>query len=140
MHQDLKHQGCDVGRLIGQARRRILGNEVFAQGANASSAALCALILLLLLGSEILSWPVVLFVPVAALAIGAYRVRKRLPSLYTVAQIVDRRLGLTDTLSTAIFFNDVAPDAHVNAEVRQTQREHAERLAETVDARRAVPY
>src|SRR6476661_1184401 len=96
------HQGCDVGRLIGQARRRILGNEVFAQGANAASAALCALILLLLLGSEILSWPVVICVPIGALAIGVYRVRKRLPSLYVVAQIVDRRLGLADTLSTAV--------------------------------------
>jgi len=129
-----------VGRLIGQARRRILNNELFAQGANASSAALGALILLLLLGTEILSWPVAVSVPLGALAIGAYRVRKRLPSLYAVAQIVDRRLGLTDTLSTATFFHDVAPDAHVDAGVRQCQLESAERLAQTVDPRRAVPF
>src|SRR3954454_3122104 len=87
-HHVSEHQGCDVGRLIGLARRRILGNELFAEGANASSAALCALILLLLLGSEILSWPVAVCVPLAAIAIGAYRVRKRFPSRYLVAQLV----------------------------------------------------
>ena len=126
--------------LIGLARRRILGNELFAQGANVSSAALAALSLLLLLGTEILSWPVAVCVPVAALAIGLYRVRKRLPAPYTVAQIVDRRLGLADTLSTAVFFNDVAPQSRVDAEVRLTQLGHANRVAQTVDVRGAVPY
>jgi hypothetical protein len=126
-----------VGRLIGEARRRILGNELLRQGANASSAALAALILLLLLGSEILSWPVVLFVPLAALAIGLYRLRKRLPSPYQVAQIVDARLGFADTISTAVFFegtNDGDPD------VRQAQRSLADRMAQSADARQAVPF
>jgi hypothetical protein len=127
-----------VGRLIADARRRILGNELFAQGANASSAALCAFILLLLLGSEILSWPVVVLVPVAALAIGYYRVRKRLPARYRVAQIVDARLDLADTLSTAVFFGETS--AQAEPEIRRTQLAQAERIAQTVDVRRAIPF
>jgi hypothetical protein len=128
-----------VGRLIAEARRRILGNELFAQGANASSAALCALILLLLLGTEILSWPVVIFVPIAALAIGMYRVRRRLPSHYRVAQIVDQRLGLADTLSTAVYFRDLPENAGAS-KIRRSQLEYAERTARTVDARSAIPF
>ena len=128
-----------MGRLIGEARRRILGNELFAQGANASSAALAALILLLILGSEILSWPVVIFVPLAALALGAYRLRRRLPSAYAAAQIVDARLGLSDALSTAVYFEHV-PENKVDPNVRRTQREQAERAAAGADARQAIPF
>jgi hypothetical protein len=129
-----------VGRLIGEARRRILTNELFAQGASASSAALAALILLLVVGSEILSWPVVVFVPLAALAIGAYRVRRRLPKPYGVAQIVDRRLNLADTLATAIYFTEVAPEAPVDAGVKRAQFAHAETVAQGLDARQAIPF
>ena len=128
-----------MGRLIGEARRRILGNELFAQGANAASAALAALILLLVLGSEIFSWPVAILIPLAALAVGAYRLRQRLPSAYEAAQIVDTRLELSDTLSTAVYFEQ-APENKVNPEVRRTQREHAERAAAGADARRAIPF
>jgi hypothetical protein len=126
-----------VGRLIGEARRRILGNELLAQGANAASAALAALILLLLLGSEILTWPVVLCVPLAAVAIGFYRLRKRLPSEYQVAQIVDARLGLADTISTAVFFEN-APGGDI--EIRQAQRARADSMAAAADARQAIPF
>ncbi len=126
-----------MGRLIGEARRRILRNELLAQGANAASAALIALILLLLLGSEILTWPVVLLVPLAAIAIGAYRLKKRLPSEYQVAQLVDVRLGLADTLSTAVFFeNSTSGDA----EIRQAQRARADRMAAESDVCQAIPF
>jgi len=93
-----------VGTLVRQARRRILGNQLFTQGANAGIAALAAFILLLLLGTQILSWPVTLSIPLAAAAFGIYRVKRRMPSRYGVAQLIDRRLGLADNLSTALFF------------------------------------
>ena len=126
--------------LVRLARRRLLRNELFAQGANSASAALAAFILLLLLGSEILNWQIVAAVPLAAFAAGLYLVRKRLPSRYVTAQIVDHRLSLSDTVSTAVFFSEVKPDAAVSPEIRQAQREQAGRAAETADARRAVPY
>ena len=129
-----------MGTLVRHARRRILGNELLAQGANAASVALGAFVLLLLLGTQILSWPVVVALPLVAAAAGLYRIRKRLPNEYAVAQIVDRRLDLADHLSTALYFNEVSPDAQVPEEVRAAQLEQASRLAATVDPRQAIPY
>ena len=77
-----------LATLVRLARRRLLGNELLSQGANASSAALAALILLLLLGTQILSWQWAVTIPLAALAAGFYLVRRRLPSPYSVAQMV----------------------------------------------------
>jgi hypothetical protein len=129
-----------VGNLVGQARRRILGNQLFTQGVNAGSAALVAFILLLLFGTQILSWPVALAIPLAAAAFGIYRVKQHMPSPYAVAQLVDQRLGLADNLSTALFFSEVDPGARVAPDIRRAQFEEAGRLAQSVDVRRAVPY
>jgi hypothetical protein len=129
-----------VVKLVRHARRRILGNEVLAQGANASSAALVAFIMLLLVGTQVMSWQWALAIPLAAAAFGLYRVNQRMPSPYAVAQIVDHRLALADTLSTAMFFSQVKPDAPVSSEVRRIQFERAGQLAQSVDVRQAVPY
>ena len=126
--------------LVRLARRRLLGNELLAQGANSASAALVAFILLLLVGSEILNWQVVAVVPFAALVVGICLVRRRLPSRYGTAQIVDQRLELCDTISTAVFFSEVNPEAGVSADIRDAQLVQAGRTAETIDARRAIPY
>ncbi|MGD0773284.1 MAG: hypothetical protein ABSC05_10735 [Candidatus Solibacter sp.] len=129
-----------MGNLVRQARRRILGNQLFTQGANAGIAALVAFILLLLLGTEILSWPIALAIPLAAAGFGVYLVKRRMPSPYGVAQLIDQRLGLADNLSTALFFSEVDPGARVAPDVRRAQFDGAARLAQTVDVRRAVPY
>ncbi|MCU1238864.1 MAG: hypothetical protein JWP63_6831, partial [Candidatus Solibacter sp.] len=129
-----------MGTLVRKARRRILGNELLAQGANAASVALGAFILLLLLGTQILNWQIVVAVPLLAAAFGLYRIKKRLPAPYTVAQIIDRRLDLADSLSTALFFSEVAPQTAAPDEVRRAQFESAGRSAQTVDVRTAVPY
>ena len=129
-----------MGRLIGEARRRILGNEILAQGANASNAALTVLILLVLLGSEVLSWQVAVLVPLAAVALGVYRVRKRLPSSYKVAQIVDTRLGFADTISTAVYFEQAEAATGASTKIRSAQRARADQLAKTADARLAIPF
>src|SRR5437899_55608 len=129
-----------VGNLVHKARRRILGNELLAQGANAGIAALLAFILLLLFGTLVLSWQVALAVPVAAAAFGVYRVKRHMPSPYHVAQLIDRRLGLADSLSTALFFSEVDPAAPASPEIRRAQFERANVLAQSVDVRRAVPY
>ena len=102
-----------MGNLVHKARRRILGNQLLAQGANAGTAALLAFILLLLFGTQVLSWQVALAVPFAAAAFGLYRVKRHMPSSYAVAQLIDRRLGLADNLSTALFFSEVNPGAAV---------------------------
>ncbi len=104
------------------------------------SIALAAFIVLLLLGTQILSWQIVVAVPVIAAAIGIYRLIKRLPTPYAVAQLVDRRLDLADNISTALFFSEIAPGAAVPEDVRRAQFESAGRIAKTIDIRLAVPY
>src|SRR5205823_8839169 len=80
-----KGQGKTVLALVRRARRRLFYNELFAQGANASSAALAALILLLLLGTEIVSWQFAIVIPVAAFAGAVYVAWRRLASPYATA-------------------------------------------------------
>lgn len=127
--------------LVHQVRRRLLGNELLAQGVNVSSALLFVLILLLLLGTEFLSWYWIVLVPAVSAGAGLYRARRRTLGLYAAAQMVDARMGLADTLSTAVYFSRTPPGADDTASiVRRRQSEQAERLAATVDARRAVPY
>jgi hypothetical protein len=126
--------------LVRQARRRLLRNELLSEGANACSAALLAFILLLLLGAQILNWQWFLLIPAAAVAVGLYRTRKRLPSPYRVAQIVDRRMSLADTLSTALFFSDEAAGRRLAQDVRHSQAQRAEETARSVDVRQAIPY
>src|SRR5215469_14359466 len=60
-------RGAIVLTLVRKARNRWLRNEMLAQGANAVSAALAAVILLLLLGTQILDWRWAAFIPFAAL-------------------------------------------------------------------------
>lgn len=125
--------------LIRRARRRLLYNELLAQGSIAVSAALIAWILLLLIGTEVLDWYWVLLIPAAAMVVAGYRVRRRLPALYQSAQIIDRRLDLADSLSTAVYFNG-DPAFPPSPEFRRLQSQQAERMAAGVDVRRAVPY
>jgi hypothetical protein len=125
--------------LVRRARRRLFYNELFAQGANASSAALLAFILLLLLGTEILAWQVVVLLPLAAMAAGLYIARRRLPTPYATAQKIDRRLGLADTLSTALYFSG-SHAAEAAPGIVRSQAETAESLSLSIDPRHAVPF
>jgi hypothetical protein len=133
-----------VHELIRRARRRFLNQELLSQGANTFSAGLAAFIVLLLLGTEVLNWYWAALIPLAAIGTGIYRAYRRRPSSYRAAQIVDHRLALADTLSTAVYFSgqmDGHPDAQPDAqEVVRSQRESAERAATGVDLRQAIPY
>ncbi len=126
--------------LIRRARRRFLNQELMSQGANTFSTGLAAFIVLLLLGTEVLNWYWAALIPLAAIGTGIYRAYRRRPSSYRAAQIVDHRLALADTLSTAVYFSgrvDARPDAQ---DVVRSQRESAERAATGVDLPRAIPY
>jgi len=131
--------GTHMLNLIRRARRRLLANELLSQTVNSFSAALLAFILLLLTGTELLRWQWLLLIPSAAAAVGVFFALRRLPSHYTIAQIVDRRLGLADTLSTAWFFQ--APDraSASSAPMLAGQQEQAERAAQAVDIKQAIP-
>lgn len=129
-----------VTERVKQARRRYLWNEMLAQGAWAVSAALAAVIFLLLLGTQVLDWQWLVVLPAATLLAGAWLTVRRLPAPYTIAQMVDRRLGLADSLSTAFFFHTAGRGRNVPPGVRDFQMAHAERLSRGIDVRAAVPF
>ncbi len=125
-----------VFATVRRARYRILFNEALRHAVYSVSAALASLIVLLLAGTQILSWPWLLLLPAITLAAGAYATWRRAPSPYRVAQRVDRNLGLADTLSTALFF---ATHPTGVEDVRRAQWAQAERVSAGVDTRRAIP-
>lgn len=125
---------------IRQARRRYLWNEMLAQGAWALSAALAAVIFLLLLGTQILDWQWLIVLPAATLGLGAWLTFRRLPSAYRIAQLIDNRLKLSDSLSTALFFGTDGRERRVQEGVRAMQNAEAERLAAGIDLRAAIPF
>ena len=125
--------------LVGRARRRLFHNELFSQGANATVAVLIAFILLLLVGTQILDWRWMLLIAILAAGAAIFRARQRRPSNYAAAQIVDRRLALADTISTAVYFQE-APSSRVSPDIRQFQMERAGEVCQRVDVRSAVPY
>ncbi len=94
-------------------------------------------VVILLAGTEYLSalWLALL----VAVALGAalfIALRKR-PSAYRIAQRIDTKLKLADTLSTATHFEEAPGTA--DAAIRESQRFQAERLAESVDLKHALP-
>jgi len=124
--------------LVQRARLRLFHNQLFTQGAHAAVAIMLALILLLLAGTSFLDWRWMVSVSAIALGVALFRARRRRLSPYLAAQIVDRRMQLADTISTAVYFEQES--AAASPELRRLQRERANRAADSVDVRLAVPY
>jgi hypothetical protein len=94
-------------------------------------------ILLLLLGTQILAWYWLLLLAAVGIGIAGYRIRSRLASSYMVAQFLDRRLSLHDSLSTAWFLLS-RPEGADQPSARY-QLEYAEQIARGVDPAAAFP-
>ena len=124
--------------LLNGARKRELVQLFQHRASQALIVAMAAVILLLLLGTQILEWYWVALVAVVSLGVGIYRLRREIPSLYTLAQRIDRKLRLADTLSTAFFFTD-NPDRGREG-ICQLQQRNAEATAREVDLRAAMPF
>ena len=124
--------------LIRRARRRYIANQFLSQGAYALSAGMAGVILLLIAGTQILDWPLLAAIVGGTLALGVFRTLRRVPTLYAIAQLVDRRLLLADTLSTALFFAD--DRAKISTTMLEGQRAQAEQAAARADVERAIPF
>ena len=124
-----------IPELIDGARRRYLRNQLVAQSANALSVALGGIVLLLLAGTQLLDWRLLAVVLLATCGAVIYRTVRGTPSAYRVAQVIDRRLKLADSLSTALHFGGTRPlDAMRAAQIAQ-----AEKIAREVDIAQALP-
>jgi hypothetical protein len=95
--------------------------------------------LLLLLGTDLVNWRWLAALPAAGLAAGAFRACRRQPTAYRTAQLLDERLHLADTLSTAIFFWRRQLPRGADEDMRLRQRGQAIAAASTVDFRMALP-
>jgi hypothetical protein len=124
--------------LLRRARRRYIGNQFLAQGAYAASAGMAGVILLLIAGTQILDWPLLLALTAGTLGLGVYRTLRRVPPAYNIAQLIDQRMFLADVLSTALYFSR-APASGPDS-VREAQRAQAEHAAAHVDLERALPF
>ncbi len=128
-----------VDVLIGRARRRWISNLLLNEAVVAACAALCGLIVVLLAGTDLLEWYWILPAAALGLAAGAWRLKRKLPGRYAVAQAIDRRLNLRDSISTAYFYAHQTR-RRVNEKIRAAQYAEAEALAAGAALDRAVPY
>ena len=123
--------------LLERARRRLVGQLALDKAALAMVIGMGGAILLLLFGTQILDWywPVLLIA--ASLGVGIYSVRKSLPTFYKLAQMIDRRLGLADSLSTAVHFAEHPQPGRES--ICESQGRTAEAVAQSVDVNLALP-
>jgi hypothetical protein len=126
-----------VSELVRRARRRLFWNEFLAEGALAVTATLGILILLLVLGTQVLDWRLLVIVPAITLLVGIYRALRRVPGAYVTAQIIDRRSGLDDTLSTAVHFATARKG--FSERVRAAQQRSAESVLPRVVLAQSIP-
>ncbi|MCS7024834.1 MAG: hypothetical protein NZV14_08530 [Bryobacteraceae bacterium] len=133
-------QTSPLTRLLSAARRRELMQLAVEEGSYAAAATLAAFLLLILLGTQVLDWYWPLLLAATGLLVCWYRIRKRLPSPYGIAQRLDARLGLFDALSTAFYFSQKDPQLIPRASALiEAQRRWAEAAARRVDATAALP-
>jgi hypothetical protein len=127
-----------VEKVIRSAWERRLLVVAVERGAIAAALVLAALVLMLLVGTQILDGRWLGVLAVVGLATAGYQVRERLVEHYRVAQLLDRRLQLADSLSTAWYLlssNGKRPDA-----ITEYQLKGAESAARGVSVARAFPF
>ena len=129
-----------IRSLLESARRRLFFNHLAAQFTLAVSLILGAVILLLLLGTQLLDWRILAALVAAGSAFGVVQAIRRLPSLYHVAVLIDRKARLFDSLSTAWIFEQGKGTASPTPMMEAGQREQAESLAREVNLEQALPF
>lgn len=125
-----------VEALVRSASRRRHALLALEQLKWALTVVLAGAILLLLLGTQILDWYWLVLLALVGLAVAAFRFHRHQLSLYRIAQILDSRLNLADTLSTAWF---VLKTPAPSNPARQLQLRHAETVAAVVQPQTAFP-
>ena len=127
-----------LDQLLRRARKRVLANRILAHACLATAMAAGGLVLLLLLGTRLVNWPWLLLLFAAGLGWGLFRASRRLPSDYVLAQRIDRRLGLSDSLSTALFFRETRKRG-ASPDLRAAQWRQAESLSAGISAADGLP-
>jgi len=129
-----------IPKLILQARKRVVWQLALEQFGWGAVAGLAALLVLLLVGTQVLNWywPVLLLLLTAGF--GWWRSRRLIPEPYSVAQRLDRSLGLRDLLSTAFYFHHARTDLKTDEAFLARVIVDAEKEAQNADPRVAIPF
>ncbi len=135
------NESVSLASLLAKARQRCIWHLLLDHFALAGSIAMAGVILLLLTGTQFLNWYWIALLVGISMGVGVYRMQSRVPTTYTLAQRIDRRLQLADALSTATYISSPeAEHTRTEAAVREMQRQEAEQAARAVDVRIAVPF
>jgi hypothetical protein len=131
--------------LIRRGRRRQASHLLIHAASFAAVIALAGAILLLIVGAQILNWYWLAVLFAAGLAAGVYRLRASWLTPYRIAQSIDRRLGLKDSLSTAYYFGTHQFSAEqdrrsATRDFIEGQRSYADGLARSADIDRGMPF
>jgi hypothetical protein len=126
-----------VDDLIRRARQRFLLNETLAQFAFAAAVGVAGFVLMLVLGTRFMGWGTLAVFATAGIAVGSWRVWKRIPDSYATAVKLDENARLHDTLSTALYFSRHGASSPT---FLGAQREQAEASAGTVRLEEAAPF
>jgi hypothetical protein len=126
-----------VESLVHSAWRRRLFVVTAEQLAFALLIVCSGAVIMLLAGTQILDWWWLLLLTAVGLAISSWRVRRRLVRPYDVARLIDDRLQLHDSLSTAWF---LLAESHAEAgPIIRYQIRQAEQIASGIEPGSAFP-
>jgi hypothetical protein len=124
--------------VLSAAARRYVSVLVFSETPIALSFLLGAAIILLLAGTRLIDVRWLWVAAVTGLLFAGIRVRKRWLSRYRLAQTLDRRLHLNDSLSTAWYLLTQNSVSESTTTARQIAG--AEGVASAIEPRRAFPF
>ena len=118
-------------------RRRLFVISV-EQLAFTLSIVFAGVIIMLLLGTQILEWYWLLLLLAIGSGVAFFRIRQKIIARYRIAQILDERLALQDSLSTAWFLRNEGAGT-TDGHAARYQLEHAEQIAAGVQPIAAFP-
>lgn len=126
-----------IETLVRNSHRRCLALLCLEQGAIAASFVFAGCALILILGTQLLSWYWLVLLGAVGAAVAAIRVRRRMPTAYLTAQTLDSRLVLYDSISTAWHLKQNPELAETPA--GRVQLGQAEALAAEIEANSVFP-
>jgi hypothetical protein len=127
-----------VEKVIRSAWERRLLVVAVERTAIAAAMVLAALVVMLLVGTQVLDWRWLAILALGGVGVAGYQVRERLMEHYRVAQVLDRRLQLEDSLSTAWYL--LKRSGGKRDAVVEYQLKWAESAARQVDVAAAFPF
>ncbi len=126
-----------VKSVVRSASLRRFSMLALEQTGFAAAVVFSGAILMLLAGTQILNWYWLALLTVTAVAVSVVRIRNRMVTRYHLAQMLDTRLQLNDTLSTAWFL--LSEPNRRESLLAHSQIAQAEQIAVSLEPARAFP-